>query len=90
MFVATHGVEHGAEEKHMGTAEYRVAEIEELFENNDTDGNGDIDFDEFAELMRDLDEDLPRSALEVGFREIDTNKDGRINFGEFLAWWLEE
>ena len=74
----------------MGTAEYRVAEIEELFENNDTDGNGDIDFDEFTELMRDLDEDLPRSALEVGYREIDTIKDGRINFGEFLAWWLEE
>jgi calmodulin len=74
----------------MNDAAGRVDEIEELFEQNDTDGNGDIDFDEFAELMRDLDEDLPRPALEVGFRDIDTNKDGRINFGEFLAWWLEE
>ena len=68
----------------------RVEEIEELFEQNDTDGNGDIDFDEFAALMRDLDERISRSSLEIGFLEIDVNKDGRINFNEFLDWWLSD
>jgi Ca2+-binding EF-hand superfamily protein len=66
----------------------RVEEIEELFEQNDTDGNGDIDFDEFAALMCDLDERMSPPSLEIGFREIDVNKDGRINFGEFLDWWF--
>ena len=68
----------------------RVAEIEELFEKNDTDGNGDIDFAEFAALMGDLDPQMPHSALEIGFRDIDTNKDARINFDEFLSWWLAD
>jgi Ca2+-binding EF-hand superfamily protein len=74
----------------MGTAENRVEEIEELFEQNDTDGNGDIDFDEFTALIRDLDEPMSQHTLDIGFREIDTDKDGRINFGEFLVWWLED
>lgn len=68
----------------------RIAEIEELFEQNDTDGNGDIDFTEFARLIGDLDPQMPHAALEIGFREIDTNKDGRINFDEFLEWWLSD
>lgn len=68
----------------------RIEEIEELFEQNDTDGNGDIDFDEFAALVRDLDQGISPASLEIGFREIDVNKDGRINFGEFLDWWLSD
>lgn len=72
----------------MNTA--RIDEIEELFEQNDTDGNGDIDFQEFTALVADLDPKMPGSALTVGFRDIDTNKDGRINFDEFLDWWLTD
>lgn len=68
----------------------RIEEIEELFEQNDTDGNGDIDFEEFEEFMADLDPQMIRPSLEIGFREIDTNKDGRINFGKFLEWWLTD
>jgi len=74
----------------MSNVNDRVAEIEELFEQNDVDGNGDIDFDEFQSLMRDLDEALSHRSLEIGFREIDRNRDGRINFGEFLDWWLTD
>lgn len=68
----------------------RVAEIEELFEQNDTDGNGDIDFEEFVALMGELDPQMPESALAVGFRDVDTNRDGRVNFDEFLVWWLTD
>jgi hypothetical protein len=68
----------------------RVEEIEELFEQNDTDGNGDIDFSEFSALMKELDAQMPQTALEAGFREIDANKDGRINLDEFLVWWLDD
>ena len=74
----------------MADANDRVEEIEELFEQNDTDGNGDIDFGEFTTLMGELDPQMSRASLEIGFRDIDRNKDGRINFDEFLAWWLAE
>jgi Ca2+-binding EF-hand superfamily protein len=74
----------------MADTRYRIEEIEELFEQNDTDGNGDIDFAEFTALMDDLDPQMPHAALEIGFRDIDTNKDARINFDEFLVWWLTD
>jgi Ca2+-binding EF-hand superfamily protein len=68
----------------------RMAEIEELFEQNDTDGNGDIDFGEFKALMSELDPQMSQATLDIGFRDTDTNKDGRINFDEFLIWWLAD
>lgn len=68
----------------------RIEEIEELFEQNDTDGNGDIDFGEFTALVADLDPTMSRPVLTIGFRDIDTNKDGLINFDEFLEWWLAD
>jgi len=74
----------------MSSTSNRIEEIEELFEQNDTDGNGDIDFAEFQALMRELDETLSQHALEIGFREIDSNRDGRINFDEFIDWWLTD
>ena len=74
----------------MQTTDDRIEEIEELFEQNDTDGNGEIDFAEFAALMSDLDEPQTGEALALGFREIDTNHDGRIDLAEFLAWWTED
>ncbi|MDB6092273.1 MAG: hypothetical protein JWN85_5057, partial [Gammaproteobacteria bacterium] len=27
--------------------------------------------------------------LQIGFDEIDTNRDGSIDFDEFAAWWNE-
>jgi calmodulin len=74
----------------MADANDRIEEIEELFEQNDADGNGDIDFEEFTSFMSELDPQMPAAALEIGFRDIDTNKDGRINFDEFIAWWLAD
>lgn len=68
----------------------QVEEIEELFEQNDTDGNGEIDFAEFAALVAELDEPQSQEALALGFREIDTNHDGRIDLAEFLDWWMED
>jgi calmodulin len=74
----------------MANGDDRVAEIEELFEQNDTDGNGDIDYQEFVALMAALDPQMPEPALAIGFGDVDTNSAGRINFDEFLAWWLAD
>ncbi len=67
-----------------------VDEIVDLFEQNDTDGNDAIDFAEFEALVLELDPNMPRAALEVGFRATDTDHDGRIDLAEFLDWWMTD
>ena len=39
--------------------------------------------------MAGIDPGMEPDALDVGFHEIDTDHDNRIDFAEFLAWWEE-
>jgi Ca2+-binding EF-hand superfamily protein len=64
-----------------------LEELQENFSTADTDGDGYINFAEFAGLLDDLGADMAGPDLRVGFQEIDGNHDGRINLGEFIAWW---
>jgi Ca2+-binding EF-hand superfamily protein len=70
--------------------EEQLAELREDFEFNDGDGDGRIDYGEFAELMALLDEEMDDSACRIGFREIDADRDGAIEFDEFVAWWTSD
>jgi Ca2+-binding EF-hand superfamily protein len=58
-----------------------------LFALADGDGDGRVDFAEFRRLVGDLDPEPPMEpeALQVGFEEIDTDRDGRIDRDEFIA-----
>lgn len=64
-------------------------EMESLFDMNDSDRNGQIDFGEFCQLMGDLGADMSKEELEVGFSDIDANGSGEIDFDEFSDWWSE-
>ena len=64
----------------------QVAEIRETFNYNDSNGDGCIGFDEFTELLSDLQSGVSEEEARIGFAEIDTNDDGAIEFDEFLAW----
>lgn len=64
-------------------------ELENLFDMNDADRNGRIDFEEFSRLLDDLGADMSKEELEIGFTDIDTNGSGEIDFDEFAAWWRE-
>ena len=65
-------------------------ELRETFDYNDRDGDGLIELDEFATMLDELEADLSAAETRVGFKDIDTNHDGRIDFGEFVAWWTED
>jgi Ca2+-binding EF-hand superfamily protein len=69
--------------------EYLEGELREAFQQFDRDGNGTIDRAEFAELLDALDAQMNDEEADVGFREIDSNHNGKIEFEEFLAWWQD-
>jgi len=65
-------------------------ELREAFDYNDRDGDGRILVNEFAEMLDELEADMSPTDIEIGFKDIDTNDDGLIDFNEFVAWWTED
>ena len=70
-------VKPGAEER---------ARLRQDFDYNDLNHDGRLTLGEFIRFMRNVDEDLTAEQCEIGFDEIDTNRDGAIEFEEFVAW----
>jgi Ca2+-binding EF-hand superfamily protein len=65
----------------------RVEEIRKHFDFFDRDHNGEIDLEEFTELLRVLSPKATHEQAEKGFNLIDENTDGHIDFEEFMRWW---
>jgi calcium-binding protein CML len=64
-------------------------ELQEDFAQADGDSDGCISFAEFSSLLEDLEAGLSADELSIGFKEIDTDHDGRIDLREFIDWWTE-
>jgi len=62
-------------------------EIRETFLHFDRDGNGTIDVAEFAALLAALGASAGAEELAAGLEALDSNRNGRIDFDEFAAWW---
>lgn len=65
------------------------AQLSETFNYNDQDKDGSIEFDEFVAMLRDLEAEVGPDEARIGFRAIDTNRDGVIKLDEFVDWWSE-
>ena len=70
--------------------EEQLDELREAFDYNDRDGDGRIQLDEFSAMLDELEAEMTDSDIEIGFKDIDTNDDGLIDFQEFVAWWGED
>ncbi len=71
-----------------------LLDLAEHFGQVDADGDRRINFAEFSTLVAilDADDDDDELSLEerrIGFQEIDQDRDGAIDFHEFVAWWRE-
>jgi calmodulin len=65
-------------------------ELRESFDYNDRDADGRIELGEFASMLDELEAEMSEQEVAIGFKDIDTNDDGLIDFGEFVAWWTED
>lgn len=62
-------------------------ELRELFDACDTNGNGTLQLSEFVRFIGNVEAGMNEQECRIGFREIDSDRDGRIDFGEFISWW---
>ena len=62
-------------------------ELKESFQYNDADDDGKIVFSEFITMLDELEADVSEEEARIGFREIDSDKDGGIELDEFVEWW---
>lgn len=63
-------------------------ELKDIFDQIDLNKNGELDFEEVAELARRLGiTDCDASYIRDFFQKIDINYDKKVSFGEFVAWY---
>merc|ERR1712217_104566 len=63
-------------------------ELTEAFKVFDRDGNGNISKEELRHVMTNLGEKLPEEEIEKLINEADENKDGQINYDEFVKMMM--
>ena len=69
--------------------EAQIEDARKEFDYFDKDNNGQIDMQEFIELLTILSPKTKANRVKEGFDLIDDNHDGFIDFDEFLKWWQE-
>jgi len=71
-------------------SEEQLDELREAFDYNDRNSDGRISLGEFIDMLDELEAEMSNADAQIGFRDIDTNDDGLIDFEEFVAWWSED
>lgn len=64
-----------------------IEQIQVIFKRFDTDGDGQIDLDEFCAMARQIGVGRELDIMRHSFNKLDDNDDGRIDFEEFKRWW---
>jgi Ca2+-binding EF-hand superfamily protein len=64
-------------------------ELRENFDYFDADGDGKLDLSEFSSLMKALDALDPGESAALGFKAIDTDGSGQVEFDEFERWFSQ-
>ena len=58
--------------------------LEAAFKKYDSDGNGFLTVDEFQAVMSKTGRQMSRSEVKSMLQSLDSNKDGKISFEEFI------
>eukprot|EP00931_Biecheleriopsis_adriatica_P101255 TRINITY_DN76433_c0_g1_i1.p1 TRINITY_DN76433_c0_g1~~TRINITY_DN76433_c0_g1_i1.p1 ORF type:complete len:340 (-),score=78.43 TRINITY_DN76433_c0_g1_i1:47-1003(-) len=76
----------------FGLCSTDLDKVKRAFDKYDTDGSGQIDQQEFANMMAQMmgakAGDIPEERLKGFWREIDKDGSGEVDFAEFAEWYL--
>jgi calmodulin len=65
-------------------------ELNQEFTLADRNHDGRINYTEFKAMLDGLAADMTELEMNIGFREVDTDRDRFIDRGEFISWWLAD
>jgi len=68
----------------------RHGRLHETFDLNDVNHDGRLTLGEFIRLIREHDSDMTAEDCQTAFDEVDTDRDGLIDFAQLLRWWSEQ
>eukprot|EP00457_Paulinella_chromatophora_P018265 gb/GEZN01019536.1/.p1 GENE.gb/GEZN01019536.1/~~gb/GEZN01019536.1/.p1 ORF type:complete len:189 (-),score=40.63 gb/GEZN01019536.1/:151-681(-) len=63
--------------------------LKSLFKKYDKDGSNSINSAEFKNLVYDMGFCLNKEETETAVKYIDADDSGKVEFGEFKAWWIK-
>jgi Ca2+-binding EF-hand superfamily protein len=63
--------------------------LRDHFDFNDPNEDGRLTLGEFIRFVRSMDPQITAEECQSGFDEVDANRDGLIDFGQFAAWWAK-
>jgi len=63
------------------------AEVKEIFDHYDRDGDGRIAARELARICEALGMEMEEHDLKVALLDVDRDADGKVAWEEFKAWW---
>ena len=84
---STNEPQHVQKMRMQGVVEYlqsRSSKLSTMFRNVDEDKSGEIDKDEFNQLLRNVDPRILPADMEALFEMVDVSGDGQIQFDEFV------
>jgi Ca2+-binding EF-hand superfamily protein len=67
-----------------------IEELRREFALADLDHDNRINFVEFKQLLEGLQAGMSEQDMQIGFQEVDTDRDGLIDREEFIEWWSED
>ena len=77
-----------AEEKTF--TEKETANLKAVFGRFDKDNSGSISLQELQLIAKELGTVMPDDDAKAAMEELDVNKDGMLNFEEFVKWWASD
>lgn len=72
-----------------GLTESEAAKIAIVFAQYDTNENGKLDLSELKRLCQTLGKQLDDNEVKEALKILDKNGNGTVEFGEFVAWWVQ-
>ena len=66
-----------------------MSESDDIFKQFDKNDNDTIEWEEFCQMIDNLEENITLNHKAKLFDEIDTNHTGMISYSDFRKWWSE-